>query len=43
MGLIEKLQKKIVETDWTELVKMEEEKREDHNKEEAVDDTDPEI
>ncbi len=40
MDLIEKLQKKIIETDWTELVKVEEEKREDYIKEEVIDDTD---
>lgn len=40
MDLIEKLQKKIIETDWTELVKVEEEKREDYIKEEVIEDTD---
>ncbi|MDL0436324.1 MULTISPECIES: hypothetical protein [Bacillaceae] len=38
MGLIEKLQKKIVETDWTELVaegKVEDEKREENSKEKS--------
>jgi hypothetical protein len=40
MNLIEKLQKKIIETDWTELVKVEEEKREDYIKEEVIEDTD---